>query len=59
MEEAGQAKKQVLLYDEFEEFGAHQEPDKALEKALLAGDTWMDAWTEAPEDPYIQALKGM
>lgn len=49
----------VLMYDEFEEFGALQDPEKALDEAILSKDTWKESWSKEPADAYIQMLQGL
>ncbi|KAE8302684.1 hypothetical protein GL50803_009707 [Giardia duodenalis] len=48
---------EVLMYDEFEEFGVLQDPEKALTEAILSKDTWQEAWNKEPTDAYIQMLQ--
>lgn len=50
---------EVLMYDEFEEFGVLQDSEKALTEAILNKDTWQESWNKEPTDAYIQILQGL
>ena len=53
------ARAEVLMYDEFEEFGVLQDPEKALDDAILSKESWKESWNKEPADAYIQMLQGL